>query len=80
MFFYFSVLGNSWPLGVPPNNESKYKTNIRKNKGNFKCFDNSKIISKSQINDNYADCKDGSDEPGTSAWSNGFFYCKNNGK
>ncbi|KAK9454049.1 glucosidase II beta subunit-like-domain-containing protein [Dipodascopsis uninucleata] len=37
------------------------------------------IISESRINDDFCDCPDGSDEPGTSACSNGVFKCLNKG-
>jgi len=34
---------------------------------NFVCFDGSATISFDNINDNYCDCADGSDEPGLSS-------------
>lgn len=42
-------------------------------------MDGSQTILYSQLNDDYCDCKDGSDEPGTSACGNAFFYCSNVG-
>ncbi|KAH3902091.1 uncharacterized protein SCODWIG_00925 [Saccharomycodes ludwigii] len=46
----------------------------------WKCLNNPEIILRyDQINDDFCDCPDGSDEPGTSACSNGKFYCENEG-
>lgn len=45
----------------------------------FGCFDSDLRISRDRINDDFCDCADGSDEPGTSACPNGQFYCENAG-
>ncbi|XP_048826664.1 glucosidase 2 subunit beta-like isoform X2 [Brienomyrus brachyistius] len=50
-----------------------------KEKKTFLCLDGSKIIPFDQVNDDYCDCLDGSDEPGTAACLNGRFYCTNRG-
>jgi len=37
------------------------------------------VIPFNQVNDDYCDCRDGSDEPGTSACMNSSFACENLG-
>lgn len=57
---------------------SSYKRFYREKKS-FLCIDGSKMIPFEQVNDDYCDCQDGSDEPGTSACPRGRFYCTNLG-
>ncbi|KAI3461917.1 hypothetical protein Pfo_018580 [Paulownia fortunei] len=64
-------------LGVSPEDENYYKG--LSSSSTIKCRDGSKKFNKSQFNDDFCDCPDGSDEPGTSACPNGKFYCKNAG-
>ncbi|TPX32453.1 hypothetical protein SmJEL517_g04457 [Synchytrium microbalum] len=45
----------------------------------FLCLDKSAMIPFTSVNDDFCDCLDGSDEPGTSACDNGRFYCQNTG-
>ncbi|TEB29436.1 hypothetical protein FA13DRAFT_1863628 [Coprinellus micaceus] len=63
-------------LGVHPTSVSKY-TPTKSN--TWKCLDGSKELPWSAVNDDYCDCEDGSDEPGTSACSNSQFWCQNAG-
>jgi len=45
----------------------------------FRCLDRSSRtkVGLARVNDDFCDCPDGSDEPGTSACPNGRFYCRN---
>jgi len=45
----------------------------------FHCLDGNGVIPYSSLNDDYCDCADGSDEPGTPACQNSKFYCENRG-
>ncbi|CAF4097964.1 unnamed protein product [Rotaria sp. Silwood2] len=45
----------------------------------FTCLDGSLTIPFEFVNDDYCDCQDGTDEPGTSACPNGQFFCENKG-
>uniref|UniRef100_A0A4W5K9B5 Glucosidase 2 subunit beta n=1 Tax=Hucho hucho TaxID=62062 RepID=A0A4W5K9B5_9TELE len=62
------------PRGVPLSSEQFYEENKP-----FTCLDGSSTIPFDRINDDYCDCRDGSDEPGTAACPNGSFHCTNAG-
>ncbi|CAN8252999.1 unnamed protein product [Cochlearia groenlandica] len=61
-------------LGISPQDEKYYKSSSE-----IKCKDGSKRFNIAQLNDDFCDCSDGTDEPGTSACPNGKFYCRNAG-
>ncbi|CAN0365520.1 unnamed protein product, partial [Phaeothamnion confervicola] len=50
-----------------------------KESGSFACIEGGKLVPTVFMNDEYCDCADGSDEPGTSACEKGRFYCVNAG-
>ncbi|KAJ6810652.1 glucosidase 2 subunit beta [Iris pallida] len=68
-----SAAPSQYSIGIAPQDLSYYKSNV------IKCKDGSKKFTREQLNDEFCDCPDGTDEPGTSACPEGRFYCKNAG-
>ncbi|XP_024864624.1 glucosidase 2 subunit beta [Kryptolebias marmoratus] len=62
------------PRGVPLSKRPLYEENKP-----FTCLDGSRTIPFDRVNDDYCDCQDGSDEPGTAACPQGSFHCTNAG-
>lgn len=62
-------------MGVAPSQKIFYEDTS----GEFTCKDFSVSFPFSRVNDDFCDCSDASDEPGTSACPNGVFYCFNLG-
>lgn len=59
-------------LGTHAREQGFYVANEKKQ---FVCVHSMEIIDFEYVNDDYCDCLDGSDEPGTNACSNGRFVC-----
>ncbi|KAI8622060.1 glucosidase II beta subunit-like-domain-containing protein [Chytriomyces sp. MP71] len=57
--------------GIDPSQKQKYTRGSE----SFECLDGSNTIPALAVNDDFCDCKDGSDEPGTSACANGSYFC-----
>jgi len=72
LIFFLSVVTVNSIRGVVPTEESKYT-------GKKWTCGSGKVVDASMINDDYCDCTDGSDEPGTSACVHGKFFCSNVG-
>lgn len=70
-FLHTSALSQS--VGIAPQDLKYFEGST------FWCRDGSKRIPKERLNDDFCDCKDGTDEPGTSACPQSKFYCKNVG-
>ncbi|XP_061761076.1 glucosidase 2 subunit beta isoform X2 [Nerophis ophidion] len=62
------------PRGVPLTKKHFYAEGTP-----FTCLDGSRTIPFDKVNDDYCDCQDASDEPGTPACPNGRFHCNNAG-
>lgn len=66
------------PRGVGPQDAHLYLPNAD-DPATWTCLDGSMTIPANSINDDYCDCPDSSDEPGTSACPGAHFYCRNEG-
>lgn len=86
----FSYLFLSSPSSPSPSTDAHLFQPQPSSSNQFKCLDSKELIPIGAVNDDYCDCKDGSDEPGTSACSdrinlNGTgngpkgFWCENKG-
>ncbi|XP_021732954.1 uncharacterized protein LOC110699737 [Chenopodium quinoa] len=73
-FFFFVPSTSSVVLrGIHPLDINYFDIDV------INCKDGSSSFTKDRLNDDFCDCVDGTDEPGTSACPGGKFYCRNVG-
>jgi len=72
------VAANTGDVQLVRGVELKLQPFYNRNK-DFTCLDGSLTIPFSSVNDDYCDCPDGTDEPGTAACPDGRYYCYNIG-
>nr|XP_043625643.1 glucosidase 2 subunit beta [Erigeron canadensis] len=60
-------------IGIHPLDEKYFDSEV------INCKDGSNSFTRDRINDDFCDCVDGTDEPGTSACPTAKFYCRNAG-
>lgn len=70
-------LSTRYLRGVHPAKLSYYQSLL--DKTHFTCIDGTSSIPIEALNDDFCDCNDGSDEPGTPACMHGEFFCHNQG-
>ncbi|XP_018569694.1 glucosidase 2 subunit beta [Anoplophora glabripennis] len=68
---------NTKPNLIRGIHEQESRFYIPNNENKFNCIRSLEVIEFQKVNDDYCDCLDGSDEPGTSACPNGLFFCAN---
>ena len=74
LLLWLSLCSAAEIRGLNPKQKASYNP-----ERDFTCLDGSATLPFSLVNDDYCDCKDGSDEPGTAACATGHFYCPNKG-
>ncbi|OSD01764.1 endoplasmic reticulum protein [Trametes coccinea BRFM310] len=79
LFPLHALASTKRPHGVSLELAARYVPARKGSSEVWECLDGSKTIEWSAVNDDFCDCPDGSDEPGTGACPNSRFYCVNEG-
>eukprot|EP00049_Salpingoeca_infusionum_P010984 m.189777 g.189777 ORF g.189777 m.189777 type:complete len:471 (+) comp14800_c1_seq1:62-1474(+) len=69
----FTTTATAIPRGVAPQNVAAFSGD------QYVCDGGARTLSMAEVNDDFCDCQDGTDEPGTSACDKGIFFCANDG-